>query len=100
MLAKGWSQNDLARASGLSPETVRPFTTGKPAVRKPATAAKIALALGQPGDAITHILDGHGPAAPPDLTDRVSRLEGRVDEVHRLVLQLLDTFEGDDEAGG
>jgi transcriptional regulator with XRE-family HTH domain len=58
MLRKGWNQKQLCEASGLSAETVRPFHKGTPATRDPASAARIAIALGEPGDTIKRILDG------------------------------------------
>jgi transcriptional regulator with XRE-family HTH domain len=88
MLRQGWKQLDLARAAGLSPETVRPFTTGKPANRDPASMAKIAIALGAPGDTIVRILDGDTPdSAPSTLEDRISLLEDQIRELRHLIVE-------------
>lgn len=70
MLQLGLSQADLARITGLSAITIRPFMHGQRSNSRPATTARIARALGWPPDAIRQILDGVDPAelgtAPPD----------------------------------
>lgn len=80
MHLKGWDQGDLARAAGLSRETVRPFTNGQPAERAEASMAKVAIALGEPGDAIIRILEGDDPERltthpAGNVADRLNSLE-------------------------
>lgn len=41
---RGWLQNDLARAAGVSPQVISYFMSGK--VQTARTAGKVAMALG------------------------------------------------------
>lgn len=60
MSARGWNQADLVRASGLTPDTVSDFLTGKRWPQQ-STRAKIAEGLGWTGDSLTLIEMGRDP---------------------------------------
>lgn len=91
---RGMNQSDLADASGLSRETVRPFTKGVPNRRNAHTRAQICRAVGWSHDSIDRILAGKRPAlseAPHDVDRRLRELErqndyleAQVDEIDAL----------------
>lgn len=63
LAATGAGPGEIARATGLSRETVRPILNGVPGNYRPHTLRKVSIALGWSGDTIEQLLAG---APPPD----------------------------------
>lgn len=72
----GWSQSDLAAASGLSARTVHSYETGRPPARMPRGLVHVEDALGWRPGTMRAILMGRRPdtAAEPPLV-RMTRAE-------------------------
>lgn len=90
--AGGLKQKDVVDRSGISRETVGPVLAGKPGAYRPATLARISLAVGKPADAIQRILDGEdppsweeGPANLSDLVGEIQALRGAITELVEII---------------
>lgn len=60
----GWVQQDLARASGVSPTTIRWLQNGEVRIYRPSTLSKVSKACGWPAGALSKMLHG-GPVPEP-----------------------------------
>jgi transcriptional regulator with XRE-family HTH domain len=95
MDALGMNQKDVADASGISPETLRPIRQGTPGNYSAKTKVKIARALGWSSDSIDAILAGEEPVEvemtnQPDVAAAVAELRVEVLTLQELVKELLD----------
>lgn len=89
--ATGVTPGEVAKRAGLSRETVRPILNAVAGNYRPATLAKVSLALGWTGASIQRVLDGDAPQPAGDdiaeqlrqLTAEVRSLSVRLDGVER-----------------
>lgn len=96
--ATGATVSEVAAAAGLSRETVRPILNAVPGNYRPATLAKVSLALGWTGDSIERVLAGGKPRlAPQDdqsIEDRITELEARFARIESAIRDRLDPGDG------
>lgn len=88
--AIGSTPGEVAARAGLSRETVRPIINGVPGNYRPATLAKVSLALGWTGDSIEKIIAGGTPEVVHRHSDRLDLVEQRLDRIEAVLQQLLD----------
>lgn len=93
--ATGSTPGEVATRAGLSRETVRPIINGVPGNYRPATMAKVSLALGWTGDSIQRVLDGEQPQrVGATMGDRLNAVEAEVVEIRRILDRVVQGIEG------